>query len=258
MEVLNPLMANTLGPSLINNESVNTIQDARLRTPQIPSLNSGSLMQNPGLGLQQPRPGMGLGFPGMKSLEEGMLFIPDKENPRSEEEIQAMYKKAQDDAAKQRREGFLGQVMLPGEYSYEHFKANNLFGFKRNPNLPDSAYDNFDLTGVSGFDDSRPTAPIDPRGPTINDPTAPPFLGRPSLENLPNFKGPPGLPPPSQLPPVGINNLLGKVEGGIGAMNPYDNQFNFNDRSSLNSFVNNMINNRLKQFFGGIMDMLDV
>jgi hypothetical protein len=68
----------------------------------------------------------------------------------------------------------------------------------------------------------------------------------------------PGLPPPSQLPPVGINNLLGKVEGGIGAMNPYDNQFNFNDRSSLNTFIDNVINDRLKEFFGGIMGMLDV
>ena len=57
---------------------------------------------------------------------------------------------------------------------------------------------------------------------------------------------------------IGINNLLGKIDEGIGAMNPYDNQLNFNDRSSLNTFVDNLINNRLKEFFGGIMGMLDV
>ena len=57
---------------------------------------------------------------------------------------------------------------------------------------------------------------------------------------------------------IGINNLLGKIDGGIGAMNTIDNQLNFNDRSSLNTFVDNLINNRLKEFFGGIMGMLDV
>jgi hypothetical protein len=89
--------------------------------------------------------------------------------------------------------------------------------------------------------------------------TGPIFAGRPILEELPNFmKRTPGLPPPSQMPPVGINNILGKIDEGIGAMNPYDNQLNFNDRSSLNTFVDNLINNRLKEFFGGIMGMLDV
>ena len=95
-----------------------------------------------------------------------------------------------------------------------------------------------------------PGGPIDPTTPSI-------FAGRPGLEELPNLRTP-GLPPPSQMPPVGINNLLGKVEGGIGAMNPYDNQFNLNDRSSLNTFIDNVINDRLKEFFGGIMVMLDV
>ena len=95
-----------------------------------------------------------------------------------------------------------------------------------------------------------PGGPIDPTTPSI-------FAGRPGLEELPNLRTP-GLPPPSQMPPVGINNLLGKVEGGIGAMNPYDNQFNLNDRSSLNTFIDNVINDRLKEFFGGIMGMLDV
>jgi hypothetical protein len=79
-----------------------------------------------------------------------------------------------------------------------------------------------------------------------------------NLPEIPKAIRSPGLPPPSQLPPVGINNLLGKVEGGIGALNPYDNQFNLFNNKSLDSFVDNMINNKLKEFFGGIMDMLNV
>ena len=136
-----------LQPMIIDNQGQDpeSIRRGRLEDMKI---NPG----NYGLGLQQPRPGMGLGFPGMKSLEEGMLFLPDKDNPRSEEDIQAQYKQAQLEAARQRREGFLGQVVLPGEMKYEDFKATNLYGFKRNPNLPDSAYTDFDTTGVGGFD----------------------------------------------------------------------------------------------------------
>jgi hypothetical protein len=243
MEVLNPLMANTLGPSLINNGSINTIQDARLRTPQIP---------NPGLTLKQDAP----------PLEEVYT------NPVTKEILdgfgQSDFAKNVNQMQQDSRTIEINGLPITGNGSF----IGNLVSYMKSVGKEDMISDNSlkqfeplaQVSGQEGYSllPTRPTAPIDPRGPTINDPTAPPFLGRPSLENLPDFKGLPGVPFPSQLPPVGINNLLGKVEGGIGAMNPYDNQFNFNDRSSLNTFIDNVINDRLKEFFGGIMGMLDV
>ena len=53
-----------------------------------PGITPPSNLGSTSSGLQPPRFGMGLGFPGMKSLEEGVLFLPDKDNPRSEEEIE--------------------------------------------------------------------------------------------------------------------------------------------------------------------------
>lgn len=220
-------LARLRGGKLI--ESINRPSDIGTLRP--PPSNLGSTSS----GLQQPRPGMGLGFPGMKSLEEGMLFLPDKDNPRSEEEIQAMYKQAQEEAAKQRREGFLGQVVLPGEYSYEQFKATNLYGFKRNPNLPDSAYKDFDVSGVAGFDVETPPPQL-PNKPIIDDASMkglpktnePPMFTsiNPFQEQFTDFK--------DQLTDFGdqfstLGDRLTKVEEGIASL------LNKNTGSSFNS-----------------------
>ncbi len=213
---------------------------------------------NYGLGLQQPRPGMGLGFPGMKSLEEGMLFLPDKDNPRSEEDIQAQYKQAQLEAARQRREGFLGQVVLPGEMKYEDFKATNLYGFKRNPNLPDSAYTDFDTTGVAGFDipeaadpNNLLTGATPPTGGTLNGmPLFPETnIDDASMKGLPETNEPPMVATTNPYNRVGQqlmgpnqDEMLGtlkNIEQGIASLvGNYGQDFNSNKSSNYGDFDN--------------------
>ena len=185
-------------------------------------LAGGAITPPQPIGLQQPRPGMGLGFPGMKSLEEGMLFLPDKDNPRSEEEIQAMYKQAQEEATKQRREGFLGQVVLPGEMKYEDFKATNLFGFKRNPNLPDSAYKDFDMTGVAGFTSNTPsTKPVTESNPVLGTGLGD-TIPNPDAGIADSFPGNPNRPVvPIQTGGLGDQGLMDRLtslEQGIGSL----------------------------------------
>ena len=227
-----------------------------------PGITPPSNLGSTSSGLQPPRFGMGLGFPGMKSLEEGLLFLPDKDNPRSEEEIQAMYKQAQEEAAKQRREGFLGQVVLPGEYSYEEFKATNLFGFKRNPNLPDSAYKDFDVSGVAGFDTPEAADPNNliggytpPTGGTFND-----------MPLVPETKEPPVSTKAEPFDRVGeqlvgftdqfngLTERLNKIEEGIASLlENRDQPFRMNrmnlepsfTRSGLRSFYN-----PFREFYG--------
>ena len=70
---------------------------------------------NPSIGMQNPGEG------NLANLEDGLMFLIDKDRPRTEDEIKSLYQKAQEDAARQRREGFLGQVVLPGEMSYEDY-----------------------------------------------------------------------------------------------------------------------------------------
>ena len=104
--------------------------------------------------LQDPYESGGmLGLATNDGLGGGALFLPDENRPRSEEDIRNRYEQAKAKAAEQRRNGFLGQVVLPGEMKYEDFKnMNNSFFLKRNPNIPESAYSNFDLTNIGGFD----------------------------------------------------------------------------------------------------------
>ena len=188
-----------------------------------PPLTGGAITPPQPIGLQQPRPGMGLGFPGMKSLEEGMLFLPDKDNPRSEDEIQAMYKQAQEEAARQRMGGFLGQVVLPGEMKYEDFKATNLFGFKRNPNLPDSAYKDFDMTGVAGFTSNTPsTKPVTESNPVLGTGLGD-VIPNPDAGIADSFPGNPNRKPadPIQTGGLGDQGLMDRLtslEQGIGSL----------------------------------------
>ena len=241
------------GPGRIDDQGQNPESIRRGRIEDM-KINPG----NYGLGLQQPRPGMGLGFPGMKSLEEGMLFLPDKDNPRSEEDIQAQYKQAQLEAARQRREGFLGQVVLPGEMKYEDFKATNLYGFKRNPNLPDSAYTDFDTTGVAGFDipeaadpNNLLTGATPPTGGTLNGmPLFPETnIDDASMKGLPETNEPPMVATTNPYNRVGQqlmgpnqDEMLGtlkNIEQGIASLGlNYGQGNNMNQSSNYGDFSN--------------------
>ena len=104
--------------------------------------------------LQDPYEFGGAGMLGLARADgtnSGPIFMKDENRPRSEEDIRNRYEQAKEKAAESRRNGFLGQVVLPGEGSYDQFKDMNSFFLKRNPNIPESAYSNYDLTDVGGF-----------------------------------------------------------------------------------------------------------
>ena len=275
MEVLNPLMANTMGLTfrqpgdmgryVADNDpggiaaGFSNLEDylaAGNKLPQptegvsqdifgkpniLKSISNANFNTSPPGTLNLILPGTGSGI-----LNDSLSIItaPDQIPDRYKEGFAEFYKQNPDDFMR-----FGGQaisfVTTPQGETIQFGDTGSAGNFRRY----------LESIGETPREDGLPSA-IGPGGPI--DPTTPSiFAGRPGLEELPNLRTP-GLPPPSQMPPVGINNLLGKVEGGIGAMNPYDNQFNLNDRSSLNTFIDNVINDRLKEFFGGIMGMLDV
>ena len=143
----------------------------------------------------------------------GAMFLNDESRPRSEEDIRNRYEQARAQAAESRRKGFLGQVVLPGEQSFDQFKefSGNSFFLKRNPNIPETAYSNYDLTDVGGFD--NPTMDASMKGL----PEGPPVFRTPGL-------------PPQQEEIPGVRDLIetiGTVKGpedtlfGV-ANNPYN------------------------------------
>ena len=121
------------------------------------------------------------------------MFLPDENRPRSEEDIRNRYEQARAESARQRAAGFLGQVVLPGEQSFDQFKefTGNTFFLKRNPNIPETAYSNYDLTDVGGFDN-----------PIIDDAS---MKGLPETNQPPMFTDTSDLPPPKQPP---VSNML--------------------------------------------------
>ena len=183
---------------------------------------------------------IGGGMLGLASIDGsggGPLFIPDESRPRSEEDIRKRYEQAVADAAKQRREGFLGQVVLPGEQTFEEFKrfTGNTFFLKRNPNIPESAYGNFDLSNVGGFDNPIIDDASMKGLPKTNQPpmftTAPnPVLGSGLGDVIPNpgagiadsFPGNPNRPVvPIQTGGLGDQGLMDRLtslEQGIGSL----------------------------------------
>jgi len=176
-------------------------------------------------GLMQPNFNMGVGIAGGSgSLEEGMLFLPDMDNPRSEEQIRNSYEKAREDAARQRREGFLGQVVLPGEQSFEEFSNFNQYNYKRNPNLPDSAYKDFDMSGVIGYDSVNTT---------IDDA---------SMKGLPK----------TNEPPLQQESLPSQI--GIQGLQPYQNPYQ-NNNNNMSNFKN--MEKLLQNIDGGIQSLID-
>ena len=147
-----------------------------------PGIGGGTVSDTADRTIQDPYEIGGGGQLGLASAIDGSgggaLFLPDENRPRSEEHIRNRYEQAKAQAAESRRNGFLGQVILPGEMKYEDFKnMQNSFFLKRNPNIPESAYDNFDLTNVGGFD--NPTMDASMKGlPETNEP---PMFATPGL-----------------------------------------------------------------------------
>jgi len=177
----------------------------------------------------------------------GAMFLPDENRPRSEEDIRNRYEQARAQATEQRRNGFLGQVVLPGEMKYEDFKnMNNSFFLKRNPNIPESAYGNFDLTDIGGFDNPTDDASM---------------KGLPETNEPPMFT--PGLPPQEEYDPDKYAEFLQKatVQGpedtlmGIEKLqrqnqNPYQN-----NNANMSNFKN--MENLLQNIDGGIQSLID-
>ena len=88
-----------------------------------------------------------LGGPGTGGFS-GSLFVPDTSRPKSEQQMQAEWQKLVASAKKSRAEGFMGQVVLPGEGSYEDWANANKYEMMRNPDAPNSLYADFDMTGI--------------------------------------------------------------------------------------------------------------
>ena len=156
--------------------------------------------------------GLGLGVEINGKLES--LYLPDKENPKSEDQIKKEYAAAQEEARKARANGFMGMVVLAGEMSYEDFAATNRYNVIRNPNLPDSAFPK---------DTPNPTA--DPRTPaqTSTPPQAPAYKGESITELQAKRALDPSLPYGTTVQPVGteitsdqiIDPSSGQVTGDI-------------------------------------------
>jgi len=119
----------------------------------------------PAMGLQPTLNIASAGGPGTGGFS-GSLFVPDTTRPKSEDQLQAEWKRLQESARKARAEGFMGQVVMPGEGSYEDWKQLNQYELMRNPDAPDSLYNNFNMTGmgdpnlaVSNYIPQQPTDP---------------------------------------------------------------------------------------------------
>ena len=249
-----PLMQNPLAGG-----GAPQIRDPSVITPR------GSITDTRDRTLTDPYEIGGGGMLGVSSIDGsggGALFLPDENRPRSEEDIRKRYEQAVAEAAKQRMGGFLGQVVLPGEQTFEEFKrfTGNTFFLKRNPNIPESAYGNFDLSNVSGFNNPIIDDASMKGLPKTNEPpmftTAPnPVLGTGLGDIIPNpgtgiadsFPGNPNRKPadPIQTGGLGDQGLMDRLtslEQGIGSLqNQIANLFQTQQTSDpfgLGSFMN--------------------
>ena len=203
--------------------------------------------------------GGALGLARVDGSNTGPLFLPDENRPRSEEDIRSRYEEAKAQAAESRRNGFLGQVVLPGEMKYEDFKnMQNSFFLKRNPNIPESAYSNFDLTNIGGFDTPEAADPNNlltgatpPTGGTLNGmPLFPETnIDDASMKGLPETNEPPMVATTNphnrvgqQLMGPNQDEMLGtlkNIEQGIASLvGNYGQDFNSNKSSNYGDFDN--------------------
>jgi len=222
-----PLYQNPLGGGLMKDGILQPMRmDDQGQNPELinprPPTSGGFVTDMRDRTLQDPYSIGGAGALGLARNDgsyTGAMFLNDESRPRSEEDIRNRYEQARAQAAESRRKGFLGQVVLPGEQSFDQFKefSGNSFFLKRNPNIPESAYSNFDLTDVGGFDN-----------PTMDSTETATVTGA-NLPDLPPMFATPGLPPQQEETP-GARDLIktiGTVKGpedtllGV-ANNPYN------------------------------------
>jgi len=248
-----PLYGNPLAGGLMKDGILQPMRmDDQGQNPELinprPPTSGGFVTDMRDRTLQDPYEIGGGGMLGVQKIDGsggGALFLPDENRPRSEEDIRNRYEQARAQAAEQRRNGFLGQVVLPGEMKYEDFKnMNNSFFLKRNPNIPESAYSNFDLTNIGGFDNPTDDASM---------------KGLPEKNEPPMFATP-GLPPQQEEIP-GARDLIRTVKGpedtlmGIEKLqrqnqNPYQNNNN-----NMSNFKN--MEKLLQNIDGGIQSLID-
>jgi hypothetical protein len=227
------------------------------------SIRRGRIMDTRDRTLQDPYEIGGGGALGVQMLDGsggGALFLPDENRPRSEEDIRKRYEQAVADAARQRAGGFMGQVVLPGEQTFDQFKefTGNTFFLKRNPNIPESAYSSFDLSNVSGFDtpeaaDSNNLLPgtTPPTGGTLNGmPLFPETnIDDASMKGLPETNEPPMVATTNPYDRVGqqlmgsnqdeVLGILKNIEQGIASLvGNYGQDFNSNRSSNYGDFDN--------------------
>jgi hypothetical protein len=140
---------------------------------------------------------LGLGVDIGGKLES--LYLPDKENPKSEDQIKKEYAAAQEESRKKRAAGFLGRVVLPGEMSYEDFAELNRYNVIKNPNVPEHM-----------FPEGAALPDADPKEAFAMDPNAVPFKDPAGQGPLPSWITPP---PPGSAQTMGMVTLRNPVTG---------------------------------------------
>ena len=267
-----PLYGNPLAGGLMKDGILQPMRmDDQGQNPELinprPPTSGGFVTDMRDRTLQDPYEIGGGGMLGVQKIDGsggGALFLPDENRPRSEEDIRNRYEQARAQAAEQRRNGFLGQVVLPGEMKYEDFKnMNNSFFLKRNPNIPESAYSNFDLTNIGGFDTPEAADPNNlltgatpPTGGTLNGmPLFPETnIDDASMKGLPETNEPPMVATTNPYNRVGQqimgpnqDEMLGtlkNIEQGIASLvGNYGQDFNSNKSSNYGNFDNFGIGN---------------
>jgi hypothetical protein len=140
---------------------------------------------------------LGLGVDIGGKLES--LYLPDKENPKSDDQIKKEYAAAQEEARKKRASGFMGRVILPGEMSYEDFAGMNKYNLIKNPNVPEHM-----------FPEGAASPDADPKEAFAIDPNAVPFKDPAGQGPLPSWITPP---PPGSAQTMGMETLRNPVTG---------------------------------------------
>jgi len=137
------------------------------RTGQDDIINKANNFRDPNIGFgiqelgpvpidQQPKPNPSIGAIN-DAGKMTSLFIPDTSKPRSEEDMRNEWEQLKEQATQRRRDGFVGQVVLPGEGSYEDWARLNKFEMMRNPEASSDMINNYLSVGQPNINTSQPT-----------------------------------------------------------------------------------------------------